>query len=435
MASRGASRLPWRNGAAWNMHNLPLSGARLWDSLMEMARIGGTAKGGCNRQTLTDLDAEGRTLFQAWAEAAGLTMTVDRLGNMVFRREGRNPGLPPVAIGSHLDTQPTGGKYDGVLGVLAGLEIMRALHEAGAETEAPLLLINWTNEEGSRFSPPMMGSGGAMGIFTEAEILAKAAPDGAIFGAELRRIGWQGEADPAALQQVGHYLELHIEQGKILEDGGEDVGIVTHALGQTWFEVVVEGKESHGGSPMAGRRDALMAAAPLMAAVEEIALITPAPDGEKGRGTVGVLDVYPASRNIAPSRVFFTVDMRHGDPAALERMEAQLRARAAEIALARSVAIHVTRFWHSPLTPFDPALIQRARDSAAARGLKWRDIPTGIGHDAVYMARRVPTVMIFCPCHGGLSHNEAESITPEWATAGLHVLADAALATAGLVRP
>ncbi|WP_349292616.1 Zn-dependent hydrolase [Sediminicoccus sp. KRV36] len=423
------------NRPSSNMHNLPLSGARLWDSLMEMARIGGTVKGGCNRQTLTDVDAEGRALFQRWAEAAGLTMSVDRLGNMIFRREGRNPTLPPVAIGSHLDTQPTGGKYDGVLGVLAGLEIMRALHEAGAETEAPLLLINWTNEEGSRFSPPMMGSGGAMGIFTEAEILGKTAFDGAVFGEELRRIGWQGAADPTELQKVGHYLELHIEQGKILEDGGHDVGIVTHALGQTWFEVVVEGEEAHGGSPMAGRRDALMAAAPLIAAVEEIALNTLAPNGEKGRGTVGVVDIYPASRNIAPSRVFFTIDTRHGDPEALERMEAQFRARAEEIALARGVTITVTRFWHSPLTPFDATLVQRARDSATARGLKWRDIPTGIGHDAVYMARRVPTVMVFCPCHGGLSHNEAESITPEWATAGMLVLADAALATAGLVRP
>lgn len=415
--------------------NLPLSGARLWDSLMEMAKIGGTPKGGCNRQTLTDVDAEGRALFRKWGEAVGLTLTVDRLGNMIFRREGRNPSLPPVAIGSHLDTQPTGGKYDGVLGVLAGLEIMRALHEAGAETEAPLLLINWTNEEGSRFSPPMMGSGAAMGIFTEAEVLEKTSFDGAVFGEELKRIGWQGAADPADLQKVGHYLELHIEQGKLLEDGGFDVGVVTQALGQTWFEVVVEGEEAHGGSPMAGRRDAMMAAAPLIAAVEQIALSTVSASGEPGRGTVGVVDIYPASRNIAPSRVFFTIDTRHGDPDCLAEMEGKLRARAEELALARGVKITVEKFWHSPHTPFDPALVQRARDSATARGLKWRDIPTGIGHDAVYMARKVPTVMVFTPCHGGLSHNEAESITPEWATAGLQVLADAALATAGLVKP
>jgi N-carbamoyl-L-amino-acid hydrolase len=423
------------SGKRMTMTNLPLSGARLWDSLMEMAKIGGTPKGGCNRQTLTDLDAQGRALFRQWGEAAGLTLRVDRLGNMIFRREGRNPALPPVAIGSHLDTQPTGGKYDGVLGVLAGLEIMRALYEAGAETEAPLLLINWTNEEGARFSPPMMGSGGAMGVFTEEEILAKTSFDGAVFGEELKRIGWQGVADPAELRKVGHYLELHIEQGKLLEDGGFDVGIVTQALGQTWFEVVVEGEEAHGGSPMAGRRDAMMAAAQLISAVEEIALNTVSLDGEPGRGTVGVVDVYPASRNIAPSRVFLTIDTRHGDPACLAAMESKLKARAAEIALARGTKITVSNFWHSPHTPFDSALIQRARESAAARGFKWRDIPTGIGHDAVYMARQVPVVMVFTPCHGGLSHNEAESITPEWATAGLQVLADAALATAGLVRP
>ena len=415
--------------------NLPLSGARLWDSLMEMAKIGGTPKGGSNRQTLTDVDAEGRALFQHWGEACGLTLSVDRLGNMVFRREGRDPTRKPVAIGSHLDTQPTGGKFDGVLGVLAGLELMRALHEAGAETEAPLLLINWTNEEGARFSPPMMGSGAAMGIFTEAEVLAKRDAAGAVFGEELKRIGWQGSADPAALQDCAAYLELHIEQGKLLEDGGFDVGVVTMALGQSWFEVVVEGAESHGGSPMAGRRDALMAAAPLISAVEEIALATVSPAGEPGRGTVGVVEVYPSSRNVAPSRVFFSVDFRHGDPASLTKMGDLLTARAAEISVARGVTATVTPFWHSPLTPFDDALIARARASATARGYNWRDIPTGIGHDAVYMARKVPTVMVFTPCHGGISHNEAESITPEWAEAGLRVLADAALETAGLVTP
>jgi beta-ureidopropionase / N-carbamoyl-L-amino-acid hydrolase len=307
---------------------------------------------------------------------------------------------------------------------------MRALHEAGAETEAPLLLINWTNEEGARFSPPMMGSGAAMGIFTEAEILAKRDQAGAVFGEELKRIGWQGEADPADLQACAAYLELHIEQGKLLEDAGLDVGVVTHALAQHWFEVVVEGEDAHGGSPMAGRRDAMMAAAPLIAAVEEIALATLAPSGEPGRGTVGVVEVYPSSRNVAPSRVFFSVDFRHSDPEALARMGNALTARAAEISAARKVTATVTPFWYSPHTPFDATLVGRARESARARGLTWREMPTAIGHDAVYMARKVPTVMIFTPCHGGLSHNEAESITPEWAEAGLQVLADAAIATA-----
>ncbi|CAA9257239.1 MAG: Beta-ureidopropionase [uncultured Acetobacteraceae bacterium] len=414
--------------------NLPLSGERLWSSLMEMARIGALPNGGCDRQALTDEDGEARHLLRRWGEAIGLALSVDRLGNMVFRREGRDPSRPPVAVGSHLDTQPTGGRFDGVLGVLAGLEIMRALHEAGAETEAPLLLVNWTNEEGARFAPPMMGSGAAMGILPEAEILAKTDGSGAVFGDELRRIGWQGEADPAALRDLGAYLELHIEQGPVLEDEGLDVGIVTHALAQSWFEVAVEGAEAHGGSRMAGRRDALVAAAPLVAAVEEIALAARGADGEVGRGTVGQLDVHPGSRNVAPGRVRFSVDTRHGDPEQLEWMGRELASRAAAVAAERKVSIEVAPFWHSPPTPFDTVLAQRARDAATARGLRSRDIPTGIGHDAVYVARRVPSVMVFTPCHGGISHNEAESITPEWATAGLLVLADAVLATAGLVR-
>jgi N-carbamoyl-L-amino-acid hydrolase len=416
------------------MKNIPFSGPRLWDSLMEMARIGATAKGGNNRQTLTDLDSEGRHLLQRWAEAAGCTMAVDRLGNMMLTRPGRDPSRKPVAFGSHLDTQPTGGKFDGVLGVLAGLELLRAVHEAGIETEAPLMLINWTNEEGARFAPPMMGSGAAMGIFTEEEVLAKQDTDGKVFGEELARIGWQGDADPAALREIGAYLELHIEQGKLLEDAGKDVGVVTHALAQNWLEVTIEGEEAHGGSPMAGRRDAMMAAAPLIAVIEAIALASVTPEGEPGRATVGRLSVYPDSRNIAPSRIWFSIDTRHHDPELLAQMAAAIRLEAASIAAARGVTITVADFWYSPATPFDPALVARVRDAAQRLGYSHMDMPTGIGHDAVYVARRVPTTMIFCPCHGGISHNEAESITPEWAEAGMRVLADAVLATAGIAK-
>ena len=411
-------------------HNLPLSGARLWNSLMEIAAIGGTPKGGCNRQTLTDRDAEGRALFQRWGEAVGLSLAVDRVGNMVFTRPGRDPSRKPVAIGSHLDTQPTGGKFDGILGVLAGLELMRALHEAGATTEAPLVLINWTNEEGARFAPPMMGSGAAMGVFPESEVLAKRDAEGLQFGEELARIGWQGAADPAALQNLGAYFELHIEQGRVLEDEGLDLGVVTHALAQSWYEVTVTGEDAHGGSRMAGRRDAMMAAAALISAVEEIALAALSPSGETGRGTVGVVDVQPSSRNVAPGRVWFSVDTRHGDPERLAWMGAQLKARAAERATTRGVAIDVVDFWHAPMTPFDPALACHLRDAAAARGYRFRDMPTAIGHDAVYVARHVPSVMLFCPCHGGVSHNEAESITQAWAEAGMLVLADAVMAAA-----
>jgi N-carbamoyl-L-amino-acid hydrolase len=410
------------------MSNFRPSGARLWDSLMEFAAIGGTAKGGCNRQTLTDLDAEARALLQRQAEAAGATLTLDRVGNMVLTRPGRDATRKPVAIGSHLDTQPTGGKYDGVLGVLAGLEILRALHEAGIETEAPVTLVNWTNEEGARFSPPMMGSGAAMGIFSEAEVLAKTDSNGAVFGAELSRIGWAGSADPAALQSLGAYFELHIEQGPALERAGLDLGIVTHALAQHWFEVTVTGEEAHGGSGMAGRRDAMMAAAEMMLAIEKAALAAGA------RATVGRATLHPDSRNVVPGRVWFSLDTRHDHENDLAALAATMRAEAAAIGARRGVAIAIDDFWISPATPFDATLVDALRVAAKARGVKHQEMPTAIGHDAVYCARRVPSVMIFVPCHGGISHNEAESITPDWAEAGLLVLADAVLATAGVAK-
>ncbi|MCW8087146.1 Zn-dependent hydrolase [Sabulicella glaciei] len=406
--------------------NLPLSGTRLWADLHDIARIGGTPRGGCDRQSLTDADAEGRAWLQERAEALGCHLVLDRFGNMGFLRPGRDASRRPVAFGSHLDTQPTGGKYDGVLGVLAGLEIMRALAEAGAETEAPLLLVNWTNEEGARFSPPMQGSGAAMGVFSPEQVLDTADAEGKRFGAELSRIGWRGRD---TLPEMGAYLELHIEQGPELERGGHSVGVVTHALAQRWYEVEVTGESAHGGSRMEGRRDALMAAAPLMAAVEEIAL------SHGGRGTVGIVRAYPGSRNVAPERAWFSVDTRHGDEAALEAMGAALRARAAELAAARKVGVEVRDFWHSPGQGFDARLRGFVRDAAARRGIPARDMPTAIGHDAVYVARRVPTAMVFVPCHGGLSHNEAESMTPEWAEAGLLVLADAVLDAANSQEP
>jgi beta-ureidopropionase / N-carbamoyl-L-amino-acid hydrolase len=395
---------------------------------MAMAQIGATANGGCNRQTLTDLDGDARHLLVRWAEAVGLTVEVDRIGNMRFHRPGRDPGRRAVAIGSHLDTQPTGGKFDGPLGVLAGLEIMRALHEAGAETEAPLVLLNWTNEEGARFSPPMLGSGIAMGLVSEDDALAITDAAGAVFGEELRRIGWQGNADPHALQQLGAYFELHIEQGPILENEGADVGIVTHAAAQAWFEITVTGAEAHGGSAMSGRRDALVAASILIAAVERIALEAGA------RGTVGRLIVSPDSRNVVPGRVWLTAEFRADDAPALSVMETALRQEATGLAKARSVNVAVEPFWQGPVTPFDPMLVGRLREAARLRGLRHRDMPTVIGHDAVNMARRVPSALLFVPCVGGISHNEAEDITRSWAAAGLQVLADAVLETAGLVR-
>ena len=408
--------------------NLPLSSDRLWDSLMTMAKIGGTANGGCNRQTLTDLDGEARHLLVRWAEAVGLTVEVDRIGNMRFHRPGRDPGRRPVAIGSHLDTQPTGGKFDGPLGVLAGLEVMRALHEANMETEAPLVLINWTNEEGARFAPPMLGSGIAMGLIKEDEALKATDASGAVFGEELRRIGWQGSADPHALQHLGAYFELHIEQGTILEDERADVGIVTHAATQSWLEVTITGAEAHGGSAMHGRRDALVAASKLISAVENIALKAQA------RGTVGRLIASPDSRNVVPGKVWLTAEFRVDDAATLSAMVAELGQEGESIARARLVGVTIEPFYHAPVTPFDPVLVGRLREAAKSRGLRHRDMATVIGHDAVNMARGVPSALLFVPCVGGVSHNEAEEITRDWAAAGFQVLADAVLETAGPVR-
>ncbi len=408
--------------------NLPLSPDRLWDSLMAMAAIGATQKGGCNRQTLTDGDGEARHLLQRWAEAVGLTVAVDRVGTMRLLRPGRDPSRPAVAIGSHLDTQPTGGKFDGPLGVLAGLEIMRALHEAGAETEAPLVLLNWTNEEGARFTPPMAASGVAMGLLDETEVMATQDAGGATFGDELRRIGWQGAADPGDMQKLAAYFELHIEQGPILETEGADVGIVTHAAAQTWFEITVTGEEAHGGSAMDGRRDALVVAAALVAAVERIARAAQA------RGTVGRLTVSPDSRNVVPGHVWLTAEFRAGDAPALAQMEAALREEARSLAQARNVGVALEIVFHVPVTPFDPVLVERLRAAGRARGRRARDMPTIIGHDAVNMARKVPSALLFVPCVGGISHNEAEEITRDWAAGGLQVLADAVLETAGLVR-
>jgi N-carbamoyl-L-amino-acid hydrolase len=402
-----------------------IDAARLWDSLMAMARIGATPAGGCNRQALTDEDGAGRALLAEWGAAIGLSLTVDRLGNMVLARPGIDAARATVAIGSHLDTQPTGGKFDGVLGVLAGLEVLRTLHDAGIATQAPLALVNWTNEEGARFAPPMMGSGAAMGLFTEADILDRRAIDGARFGDELARIGWQGTADPAALQGLGAYFELHIEQGPVLERENLTIGVVTGSAAQQWYDIEVTGTEAHAGSPMLGRRDTLMAAAAMMNAAEAIVLAR----GGEARCSVGRIVPQPGSRNVVPGRTWFSLDLREADAAPLAALCADVQARLRTIAAERRVDVSITPFWDFPRTPFDDALVARVRE--AARAYPHRDMATAIGHDAVYVARRVPTAMIFVPCHGGISHNEAESITQDWAAAGCQVLADAVLATAG----
>ncbi|HYC12854.1 MAG TPA: Zn-dependent hydrolase, partial [Stellaceae bacterium] len=406
------------------MRNLRINGERLWQSLMEMAKIGATEKGGVCRLALTDLDREGRELFIRWCKDAGCSVSVDRMGNIFARRPGRNPTLPPILAGSHLDTQPTGGKFDGVYGVLAGLEVVRTLNDLGYETEAPVEVVVWTNEEGSRFSPPMVGSGIFAGVFDLSYGLER--PDnltGVTMGAELDRIGFAGP-EPVGGRKVGAYFEAHIEQGPILEDQKKPIGVVTGAQGQRWYEITVTGQEAHGGpTPMPKRRDALVGAARMIDAVNRIGLAHP----PYACATVGFVQVSPNSRNTIPGRVFFTVDFRHPENAVLTAMDEELRAACAGIAEKIGLALDVKEFWYFPPTPFDKTCVATVRQATEALGYPHMDIVSGAGHDAVYMARVAPTAMIFVPCVGGISHNEIEDAKPADLTAGCNVLLNALL--------
>ncbi|CAO3426024.1 Zn-dependent hydrolase [Azospirillum endophyticum] len=406
--------------------NLPIDGQRLWDSLADMAKIGATAKGGSCRLALSDEDKAGRDLFVSWCEAAGCTVTVDRIGNIFARRKGRDDSLPPVVMGSHLDTQPTGGRFDGVFGVLAALEVVRSLNDRGVDTLHPVEVAVWTNEEGSRFSPPMMGSGVVTGVFTLDEILDKVAQDGARLGDELVRTGYAGDAP---IDHPMHaYLEAHIEQGPVLEVEGKEIGVVTGAQGQRWYEVTVTGVEAHAGpTPMRLRRDALVAASAMVQAVQRVGLET----AGDPCATVGILDVHPHSRNVIPGRVFFTVDLRHPNAETLADMDRRFRAAVAAIAEQHGVSAEIADFWHFPPTPFAPLLVDRVREAAGGFGFSHRDIVSGAGHDAVYVAGKVPTAMIFIPCEDGISHNEVENIAPADGARGAAVLFETLVATAG----
>ncbi|WP_237481609.1 Zn-dependent hydrolase [Lichenibacterium dinghuense] len=412
-----------------DLSNLRIDGARLWDSLMEMGQVGGTPKGGCNRLTLTDVDKRGRELFARWCEAAGLSMTVDAMGNMFARREGTEDHLPPVMMGSHLDTQPTGGKYDGVLGVLAGLEVLRSLNDLNVRTRHPIEVANWTNEEGSRFAPAMVASGVFAGAYTLEEAYAIRDREGHRLGDELERIGFKGEV-PCGGREIRAMFELHIEQGPVLEDEGIDIGVVTHGQGQRWFEVTLKGFESHAGStPMPRRRDALVGAARVVELVNRIGLSHP----PLAVSTTGMLTPYPGSRNVIPGEVFLTCEFRHPDEAVLEAMEAELRAGVAAICEAAGLEPEIKRVFVYPPVPFDAGCVGVVRRAAERGGFSHRDIVSGAGHDACYIARVAPTAMIFTPCVGGVSHNESEEISPAWASAGAQVLLHAVLETAEVV--
>jgi beta-ureidopropionase / N-carbamoyl-L-amino-acid hydrolase len=419
-------------GKTWTMvhsSNLAIDGARLWDSLMQMAKIGATPKGGCNRQALTDLDREGRDLFAKWCKAAGCTMKVDRIGNMFARREGTDPKLPPVMFGSHLDTQPTGGKFDGVLGVLAALEVVRALNDMDLKTKHPLEIAMWTNEEGSRFAPSMTASGVFAGAF-ELEFARNIRDfEGKSIGEELDRIGYTGD-QPVGGRPIHAFFELHIEQGPILEEDGTDIGIVTAAQGQRWYEINITGQDSHAGStPMERRRDALLGAARLIEGVNRIGrMMMP-----EGRATCGVITVAPASRNVIPGAAFLTAEFRHPDEPSLEIMNKNLRNIAADTARELGLEIEIKQITKFPAQPFDAGCLDAIRNAAKKNGLTYHDIVSGAGHDAVYMARVCPSAMIFIPCVGGISHNEAEDCKPQWVTNGANVLLHAVLAKAELV--
>ncbi len=402
-----------------------IDGKRLWRSLEELARIGATPKGGVRRLTLTELDREARELFSRWAREAGMSVEVDAIGNVFARRAGADPAAAPVAIGSHLDSQPSGGRFDGAYGVMAGLEVVRALNDARVTTRAPLEVVSWTNEEGSRFTPVMMGSGVFAGVFTLEHALSQKDTDGVSVREALEKIGYAGRAKP---HRLGAYFEAHIEQGPVLEDTKTTIGVVQGALGQRWFDAVVTGMDAHAGpTPMNLRRDALLAASRVVLAVNRIANAFP----NTARGTVGYMQVKPNSRNVVPGEVRMSVEFRNAKDDTLLEMVSAFRESLRSIEAECRVAIDLQEITHFPPCEFDSALVAGVRAGAKVHGYSHRDIVSGAAHDAVYVARVAPTAMIFVPCEGGISHNEIENATPEDLAAGCNVLLHAVLERAG----
>ncbi|MEW9614341.1 Zn-dependent hydrolase [Shinella sp. S4-D37] len=410
--------------------NMRVNADRLWDSLMDMAKIGPGIAGGNNRQTLTDADAQGRRLFQAWCDGAGLSMGVDTMGNMFMTRAGTDPDALPVYIGSHLDTQPTGGKYDGVLGVLAGLEVVRSLDDLGIRTKHPIVVTNWTNEEGARFAPAMLASGVFAGVHTQDYAYARKDPEGKAFGDELKRIGWVGDEEVGA-RKMHAYFEYHIEQGPILEAEKKDIGVVTHCQGLWWLEFTLTGREAHTGStPMDMRVNAGLAMARILEMVQAVAM-----ENQPGAvGGVGQVFFSPNSRNVLPGKVVFTVDIRSPDQKKLDGMRARIEAEAPKICEALGVGCSVEAVGHFDPVTFDPTLVAAVRKAAEDLGYSHMNLISGAGHDACWAAKVAPATMIMCPCVNGLSHNEAEDISKEWAAAGADVLLHAVIETAGIAE-
>ena len=403
---------------------LRIDGERLWRSLMEMARIGATPKGGCNRQALTDEDRDGRDLFVRWCEEIGCEVSIDAIGNIFARRAGRDNELPPILAGSHLDTQPTGGKFDGVYGVLAGLEVLRTLDAAGVVTEAPFEVAVWTNEEGSRFNPAMIGSGVWSGVMDIDEVYATFDKSGKSLGAELERIGYRGDR-PAKATPLQAAFEVHIEQGPILEQQGRQIGVLSGIQGLRWYDLVIDGDAVHAGpTPMETRRDPFMAAAPIINGCYQLA----AAHGPWGRATFGDIRAEPGSRNTVPQRVVVNVDLRHPDAGELDQMDREFRELAARECERRGLDFEVRETWHMPVTAFAPECVQAVRAATDMLGYSNMDMVSGAGHDSLYIATVAPTGMIFVPCENGISHNESENASAEDLEAGCNVLLHAMLA-------
>jgi N-carbamoyl-L-amino-acid hydrolase len=407
-----------------------VNGNRLWNSLMEMAKIGPGIAGGNNRQALTNEDAEARALWQNWCKEAGLSMGVDQMGTMFARREGVVQDALPVYVGSHLDTQPTGGKYDGVLGVLAGLEIIQTLNEEGIKTKHPIVVVNFTNEEGTRFPPAMVASGVFAGVHSLEWAYSREDSEGKKFGDELQRINWIGDEDVGA-RKMKAFFELHIEQGPILELEGKEIGVVTHGQGLNWLEIKLTGKESHTGStPMPMRINAGLGMARITQLVDEIAhQYEP-----NAVGAIGQCDIYPNSRNIIPGKAVFTVDFRHPEKSIISSMERDLRMGAKKIAEEIGLDLEIESVGGFDPVTFDPDCVATVRVAAEKLGYEHRDLVSGAGHDACWINKVAPTAMVMCPCVGGLSHNEAEEISQKWASAGADVLLHAVLESAEIVN-
>ncbi|NQY34532.1 MAG: Zn-dependent hydrolase [Alteromonadaceae bacterium] len=403
------------------MNNLRINKDRLWQSLMEMAKIGATDKGGCNRLAATALDGQARDLFVKWCKEAGCSISIDKIGNIFARREGKNNKLPAVATGSHLDTQPTGGKFDGVFGVLAGLEVLRTLEENNIQTNAPFEFSVWTNEEGSRFPPAMQGSGVYVGRFDLATELAKIDVNGLVLRDELEKIGYLGDEEPGS-RNIGAFFETHIEQGPILEEEDKIIGVVRLGQGIRWYDITVTGRESHAGStPMHMRFDAMLAASNIVNEINNIALNNP----PNGLGTVGFMEVYPNSRNTIPGTVKFSADLRNPNPDVLAQMDKQLQNYCQELATKHNIDIDVDHFWYFAPVEFNAS--DNVEIAAKKLGYSHMDIFAGAGHDACYMADIVPTGMVFTPCKDGISHAEIEDTTAEQCEAGCNVLMHAML--------